>query len=135
MCPGRSTPAPPPSAHGDASESKGSAGFSQLKRPRGEEAAIENSSAGREAGSPDLAGRYAGTLELKAASSSAMLSRCLAATFCVNETGAVTDRRRALPSSAEAPAAAEHEEQDKKHDDDATAAVAVAEDEIFSLGL
>ncbi|KAL4158677.1 hypothetical protein PRNP1_004453 [Phytophthora ramorum] len=26
-----------------------------------------------------------------------MLSRCLAATFCVNETSAVTDRRRALP--------------------------------------
>ncbi|POM64167.1 TKL/LISK/LISK-DD1 protein Kinase, partial [Phytophthora palmivora] len=39
------------------------------------------------------------TLELKAASNSAMLSRCLAATFCVNETCAVTDRRRALPSS------------------------------------
>ncbi|KAE9112472.1 hypothetical protein PF010_g10434 [Phytophthora fragariae] len=32
-----------------------------------------------------------------------MLSRCLAATFCVNETGAVTDRRRALPSSFEHP--------------------------------
>ncbi|GMF41427.1 unnamed protein product [Phytophthora fragariaefolia] len=60
-----------------------------------------------EAASPDLAGRYADTLEPKAASSSssggAMLSRCLAATFCVNETGAVPDRRRALPSSEQPP--------------------------------
>ncbi|KAF1794967.1 Protein kinase, ATP binding site [Phytophthora cactorum] len=51
---------------------------------------------------PDLEGRYAAIVELKAASSSsssAMLTRCLAATFCVNETCAVTDRRRALPST------------------------------------
>jgi LIM domain kinase 1 len=49
-----------------------------------------------------LAGRFAAALErkeLKVSSSSAMLSRCLAATFCVNESCALHDRRHALPSS------------------------------------